>query len=57
MTEINVTLTIAEVNQILEALGQLPYSKVYQLVSKIQEQASNQLNAIQGQVPQPGAED
>ena len=42
--EIQLTLNIAEINQILEALGQRTYSDVYRLVGKIQEQAENQLN-------------
>jgi len=45
MQEIQLSLTLAEVNQILEALGEKSYKNVFQLVSKIQEQASSQLNA------------
>jgi len=41
---IKLELTVDEVNQILEALGQLPFSRVYGLVQKIQQQASGQLN-------------
>ena len=44
MNEIRLTVTIDEANLILEALGQLPFAKVYALVGKIQEQASRQLN-------------
>lgn len=47
MQEIQLTLTLAEVNQILEALGGKSYKDVFQLVSKIQAQASAQLNAAQ----------
>ena len=47
MQEINLQLTLAEVNQILEALGQKSYKDVFQLVSKIQAQATAQLNAAQ----------
>jgi len=43
--ELQLTLAITEVNQILEALGQRTYADVYRLVSKIQQQADNQLNA------------
>jgi len=32
-------LTIEEVNQILNLLGQAPYGQVYQLIGKIQSQA------------------
>jgi len=45
MQEIQLTLTLAEVNQILEALGEKSYKNVFQLVSKIQTQASSQLDA------------
>lgn len=36
-------LTLEEVNAILSALGEQPYVKVFQLVQKIQQQASGQL--------------
>lgn len=49
MQEIQLTLTLAEVNQILAALGEKSYKEVFQLVSKIQAQASAQLNGAQGQ--------
>jgi hypothetical protein len=49
MQEVQLTLTIAEVNQILEALGEKSYKDVFQLVSKIQQQASAQLNAMPAQ--------
>lgn len=39
----NLTLTLDEVNTILSALGEQPYAKVFQLVQKIQQQASEQL--------------
>ena len=45
MKEINLQLTIDEANLILEALGNLPFVKVYALIGKIQEQAGQQLNA------------
>ena len=45
MQEIQLQLTLAEVNQILEALGEKSYKDVFQLVSKIQAQASAQLTA------------
>ena len=44
MKEINLTVSIDEANVILEALGQLPFAKVYTLVGKLQEQARRQLN-------------
>ncbi|MDX2475765.1 MAG: hypothetical protein QNL05_00190 [Gammaproteobacteria bacterium] len=42
--ELQLSLAITEVNQILEALGQRTYADVYLLVSKIQQQADRQLN-------------
>jgi hypothetical protein len=44
MKEISLEMTIDEANLILEALGQLPFIKVYQLIGKLQEQARRQLN-------------
>jgi hypothetical protein len=44
MKELNLNVTIDEANLILEGLGSLPFAKVYALVSKIQQQASQQLN-------------
>jgi hypothetical protein len=45
MQEITLTLSLAEANQILEALGELPYVRVYELIAKIQQQAQVQLGA------------
>jgi hypothetical protein len=36
-------LTLEETNLLLEALGQMPYIQVHQLIAKIQQQASEQL--------------
>lgn len=44
MKNLNLNLTIEEINLILEALGSQPYSKVFPLVSKIHLQASEQIN-------------
>ena len=44
MKEINLTLTIDEVNQILEALGTQPFARVFLLIGKIQAAAAAQLN-------------
>ncbi|HAZ43926.1 MAG TPA: hypothetical protein DDW76_15925 [Cyanobacteria bacterium UBA11369] len=41
--EIKITLSVGEVNQILDALGNLSYRQVYQLIGKIQRQAEDQL--------------
>ena len=43
MEEIQLRLTLGEVNLILEALGERSYKQVYQLISKIQAQAGTQL--------------
>jgi len=47
MQEIKLTLSIAEVNQVLEALGQMPYIQVYELITNIQQQAQPQLSEQQ----------
>lgn len=52
MKEISLTLSTAEANVVLEALGQLPYIKSYALIGKIQQQAAGQLN---GQAAENGA--
>lgn len=36
-------LSINEVNVIMQALGQLPYASVFELVTKIREQAQTQI--------------
>ena len=43
MPELALRLTVAEINHILEALGQKPYQDVYQLINNIQQQAERQL--------------
>ena len=43
MKDIHLQLTTDEANLILEALGNLPFVKVYTLIGKIQEQARQQL--------------
>ena len=43
MEKLKLDLTLDEVNLILKALGNLPFSEVYQLVAKINDQANNQL--------------
>jgi hypothetical protein len=45
MQEIKISLAIEEVDLILEALGNLPFAKVYALIGKIQEQAARQIEA------------
>lgn len=43
MKHISLTLQLDQVNQILDALGQQPYARVYQLITLIQQQAEAQL--------------
>lgn len=44
MQELQLQLSLAEINQILEALGEKSYKQVYQLILKIQQQAESQLH-------------
>lgn len=43
MQELTLSLKLEEVNQILSALGQMPYSEVFPLIQKIQAQATPQV--------------
>jgi hypothetical protein len=43
--EIELKLTVAEVNGVLQALGQMPFAQVAILDSKIQQQAAPQVQA------------
>ena len=55
---LQLTLTVADINQILEALGELPYARVFQLIGRIQQQAEAQLSAVEpGAPPERGARD
>ncbi|HEY9528433.1 MAG TPA: hypothetical protein VIR02_15180 [Anaerolineales bacterium] len=45
MQEIRLVLTLDEINQILAALGSQPYKDVFQLVTKVQQQAQAQLES------------
>lgn len=49
MKEITLTLTVEEVNLVLEAIGQLPFVKVYSLVAKLQKQAQEQIAVADGE--------
>ena len=56
MNEIRLTLTLEEVNSVLNALGTQPYAQVQPLIAKIQTQGSAQLQAAQnGQAKVPEA--
>jgi hypothetical protein len=46
MTKIKLEVEIDEANLILEALGQLPFARVYTLIGRIQEQARTQLEGV-----------
>lgn len=41
--ELQLLLTVDEVNTILSGIGRLPFQRVYALVNKIQQQAGQQL--------------
>jgi len=43
MSKIRLELTIEETNVILEALGALPFARVYALIGRIQKSASEQV--------------
>jgi hypothetical protein len=45
--EIKLTLSLDEANLILDALGEQPFAKVFGLIEKIQQQASQQLNKME----------
>jgi len=45
MNKLKLEFTIDEVNLILEALGQQPFARVYQLIGRVQEQARAQVEA------------
>ena len=47
MQEIKLSLTIENLNLLLEGLGNLSYARVYQLVAMIQQQASEQIQAAE----------
>ncbi len=45
--EINLTLTVAEINVVLGALGKGPYEAVESVIAKIREQAMPQVQAVE----------
>ena len=47
MKDIQLTLTLEEVNTLLNALGDQPYNQIHLLIAKIQSQGSTQLQAMQ----------
>jgi len=40
---IHLTISLSEANLILESLGQLPFARVHEVISKIHQQASEQI--------------
>ena len=56
-TNLYLHLTIEEANTILEALGQMPYFQVNQLIVKIQQQASEQLEEVRRQTQNQNIQD
>ena len=57
MKDINLQITVDEANLLMEALGNLPFVKVYVLIGKLQEQAGHQLNTNGKQDEAAKAED
>lgn len=45
MKKINVSLSVEEINVLLNALGQLPYAQVFGLVESLRQQANEQLHS------------
>jgi len=50
--EIKLSLTLEEVNAVLQALGQLPFAQVAPLIDKVRGQATPQFEAAQAAAPQ-----
>ena len=43
MKEINLKLSVDEINKVLSALGNMPYIQVFELINKISKQAETSL--------------
>lgn len=54
MTAVHLELTLDEANLVMEALGAMPYVRVYALVAKLQQQAQQQLQSAESS-PTPAA--
>lgn len=52
MEKITLTLTLDETNLILKALGEQPFNSVYELIGKIQHQATEQLQDTDSPAPE-----
>jgi len=46
---ITLELTLAETNLVLEALGSLPYARVYEFITKIHQQAEEAVKEAEKQ--------
>jgi hypothetical protein len=57
MSDLTVTLSLEEINVVMQGLGQLPYAQVSPLVDKIRSQVIPQVQAQQpaGDTPTPPA--
>lgn len=53
--EINLKFTIDEINELLTALGQLPYTQSFQLIQAIHNQAIPQIQAANSEKVEPEA--
>lgn len=49
MNEIELKVSVDEANLIMEGLGQMQFTRVYSLISKVQEQAAQQLKGEESQ--------
>jgi hypothetical protein len=56
MKTIQLELTIEDTNLVLEALGQMPFARVYALIGRIQERARQQIEqSSEPEIPHIGA--
>lgn len=55
MKDIELELNVPEVNLVLEALGALPFVRVFGLIGKIQEQARRQVESSASEPADPGS--
>jgi len=53
--DINLKFTIDEINELLSALGQLPYTRSFQLIQAIHDQAIPQIQAANAEKVEPEA--
>ncbi len=61
MKEINLNVNVDEVNLVLEALGNMPFVRVFSLIGKIQKQSSQQINgeerSSEADIPSPDSKE